>query len=550
MLHRLSGAHAVVDALVRHGVTTLFTVPGEQIDPLCDALHDADGSLRLIQTRHEQGAAYLAYGYARSTGRAGCFAVVSGPGFLNSTAALATGYAGYAPMLCIAGQIPQDQIGRGLGVLHETPDQPAVMRAVTTWSARIERPADTPPLVDEAFRQLRRDRPGPVALEVPNDVLRAEEDVPFGAPPEPAPPPAEPDPVRIGAAARLLAQARRPLIFVGGGAVDAGDELLAVAELVQAPVTANVSGRGIIDARHYLAQTSPAGHRMWHEADVVLAVGTRFHQPQSQWGLDDKLAVVRVDIDPSAADRVHPPAVSIVADAKASLGALLDELRRTITARPSRRAELLTVRARLTADFATLSPQYEYLMAIRDELPEDGFFVEELTQVGYVARFAFPVYRPRTYVPATYQGTLGFGFPTALGVKVANPDRAVVSVCGDGGFLYGVAELATAALHGIAVVVVVFTDNRYGNVARSQREAYGRTIGVDLRNPDFVRLAESFGVTGVRATGPDRLRAELRTALGRSGTTVIEVPVGELPSPWSYIRMPRVRPVPAGGADD
>jgi acetolactate synthase-1/2/3 large subunit len=534
-----TSADLIAETLVRHGVDTIFAVPGEQIDPLFAALADRREQIRVLHTRHEQGAGYMAYGYARATGRPGVYAVVSGPGLLNTTAALATGYAGNAPMLCIAGQVPADMIGRGLGVLHATPDQPAVMRALTKWTTRVERPEDGGRVVAEAIRRARSGRPRPVAVEVPTDVLGGGTDA-EPVDPESADPPPAPEPSAVRAAAALLAEAQAPLIVVGGGAVDAGPELRAVAELLQAPVVSHISGRGVLGAEHPLAVTAPVGNRLWADADAVLAVGTRLFQPQTQWGLDE-LAVVRVDIDPAEINRVRSPAVPIVADAKEALAALAAELERKDVERPSCASRLAALRQQVAAEYGHLQPQLDYLDAIRAELPADGFFVDELTQVGYVARFAFPVLQPRTYVPSTYQGTLGFGFPAALGVKVANPDRAVVCVCGDGGFMYGVQELATAVLHGIGVVTIVFNDGSYGNVERSQQEAFGHAIGTDLHNPDFVQLAELFGAVGARARTPHELRTKLRRALTHRGPTLIEVPVGEMPSPWRFIRLPRVR---------
>lgn len=538
---RLTCAQVIVEMLVRHGVDTLFTVPGEQIDPLFAALHKHRDAIRVIQTRHEQGAAYMSYGYARSTGRIGVYAVVSGPGFLNTTAALATGYAGSTPMLCLSGQIPRAMNGRGLGVLHAIPDQSAIMRSLTKWTARVEHVVDGARLVNEAFRQLQSGRPCPVALEVPMDVLSLSADVQC-ADPERLPSAPTPDPGAIKHAAELLNRARRPLIMVGGGAAEAGEDLLAVAELLQAPVVANTSGRGIISANHYLSFTAPAGHHLWADADVVLAVGTRLFQQQMEWGLDDDLKIVRIDIDPAELERIQSPTVPIVADARASLAALYNQLDPPSDRRGSRKNELTAIKDRFAVEFAEFGPHYEYLMTIRDELPEDGYFVDELTQVGYVAQFAFPVYHPRTYIPATYQGALGYGFAAALGVKIAHPEKAVVSVCGDGGFMYNVQELATAVLHKIGVVAVVFSDNAYGNVRRSQSVSFGSTLASDLYNPDFASLAETFGAAGVRATSAGELRREIRRAFARSGPTVIEVPVGEMPSPWSFIRLGRARP--------
>ncbi len=297
----------------------------------------------------------------------------------------------------------------------------------------------------------------------------------------------------------------------------------------------------IVSDRHYLAQNLLAGHEWWRGADVVLAVGTRFNQPQTRWGLDGDIKVIRIDLDPVEITRVARPAVAIVADAKEALAALSGALAGKEHA--SRKDELEALKAKTQARLReTLGPQCEYLDAIRAELPDEGIYVEDLTQVGYVGRLAFPVYRPRTYIHSGYQGTLGFSYATALGAKVARPDVPVVSISGDGGFMYNVQELSTAALHGIDAVAIVFADGAYGNVRRMQKNDYGnRLIAVDLLNPNFPKMAESYGIAGVRAQSPDALRRELAAALKRRGPSLIEVPVGDMPDPWPTLVMPRVR---------
>src|SRR6266566_4845990 len=262
---RMTGGGALVEMLRRHEVDTIFALPGVQNDALFVAFYDAGEALRVIHTRHEQGAAYMAFGYARASGRVGTYAVVPGPGLLNTTAALSTAYATNAPVLCISGQIPSDLIGRGFGLLHEIPDQLGVLRSLTKWSARISHPTQTGTLVNDAFRQLRDGRPRPVALEMPLDVMALETEV--GLPdPQPALPAPSPDGELIAQAAKLLAAAKQPLIYIGSGASEAGAEVLALAERLQAPVTTYTGGKGIVSDRHYLAQNLLAGHELWRGA--------------------------------------------------------------------------------------------------------------------------------------------------------------------------------------------------------------------------------------------------------------------------------------------
>ncbi len=539
---RMTGGQAMVRSLIAHGVDTVFGIPGVQMDHFFNALYDERNSIRVIHTRHEQGAAYMAYGYAAATGRVGTVAVVPGPGLLNATAALSTAYANNAPVLCVSGQIPSQLIGRGVGVLHEIPDQLSLIRGLTKWAARADHPREAPDLIREAFRQLSTGRIRPVEIEMALDVLELEAEVEIGEPASP-PPPAQPDPDLIEKAAALLGGAARPLIFAGGGAVDAGPELLALAEALQAPVIASRNALGVIDDRHYLSQNLVTGHRLWADADVVLGVGTRLNPQIPTWGVDGELKFIRIDIDPVEITRVHRPAVGIASDARCGLAALNDRLGRHNSARASREGELTGMKAAIRAEFhETLGPQMAFLDAIRAELPDDGIFVEELTQVGYVSRLAFPVYHPRGFIGTGYQGTLGFGFATALGVKIARPDVPVVAISGDGGFMYNVQELSTAVQQGIGLVTVIFRDNAFGNVRRMQVEDHGgKVLATDLHNPDFVKLAELFGAQGLRANDAEELRAALRRGFETAGPTIIEVPVGEMPSPWDYLFLKRAR---------
>src|SRR5712672_4291329 len=240
---RMTGGGALVEMLRRHGVDTLFALPGVQNDALFEALYDAAETLRVIHPRHEQAAAYMAFGYARASGKVGAYAVVPGPGVLNTTAALATAYATNAPVLCISGQIPSNLIGRGFGLLHEVPDQLAILRGLTKWAERVNHPTETGKLVNEAFRQLRDGRPRPVALEMPLDIMALETEVALPARGE-SPAITMPDPELIDKAAALLADSKKPLLFVGGGAVAAAVEVLAIAEMLQAPVVSYTGGKG------------------------------------------------------------------------------------------------------------------------------------------------------------------------------------------------------------------------------------------------------------------------------------------------------------------
>ena len=536
---RMTTAQAVVGTLVANEIDTVFCLPGVQNDHLFDALHAARNSIRPIHTRHEQATAYMALGAAMATGKPQVYTVVPGPGFLNTTAALSTAYACNAPVMALIGQIPAAAIGRGYGLLHEIPDQLAIMRGLTKHAARIRGPAEAPALVGEAFRQMRDGRPRPVALECAIDVWNRAADVVLPAGPT-LPEPLAIDSDAIGRAAALLARAERPLIVVGGGAQDASPEVTRLAELLQAPVMSHRMGRGILDSRNPLSVNIHSGHSLWGSADVVLAVGTRLQAQIQGWGTDRTLKIIRIDADPEELDRIEAPAIGITGDAAATLRALLAAL--PAQPRAARTEELLAIRAKSEAALSVLQPQIDLLRAIRDVVPEDGVIVDELTQLGYAGRMVMPTYRPRTFLSPGYQGTLGWGLSTAMGAKVARPDAAVVSITGDGGFMFQVQELATAVQHRIPVVVVLVNDGAYGNVRRTQINAYGgRVIASELGNPDFIALAESFGAQGLRAESPDALRGALEIGLSSDRPTVIEVPASQMPDPWGFLRMPRNR---------
>jgi acetolactate synthase-1/2/3 large subunit len=538
----MTGARALVRSVVAHGVETIFALPGVQMDHFFNALYDEGNAVRVIHVRHEQAAAYMAYGYAHSSGRVGAYAVVPGPGLLNTTAALATAYGCNAPVLCLAGQVPSYALGRGYGMLHEIPDQLAILRGLTKWAERIDHPTEAPGRVREAFRQLRGGRPRPVGLEMSMDVMAQETEVELVEPLDGLAP-LEPDAARVEQAAELLAGAARPLIFAGGGVHGAEAELRALAEALEAPVVTHRMGRGALSDRHHLALTQPAGHRLWAEADVVLAVGSRLQHQRMVWGTDDKLKIIHVDVDPIELKRHGRPTVGILGDAGRTLVALLAALPGG-GERPSREAEMAELKASVTAEFDhKLGPQMAYVRALREALPEDGILVNELTQVGYVAQVTFPVYRPRAILSSGYQGTLGYGLATALGAKVANPERPVLSINGDGGFMYNVQELSTAVKHNIDVVAVVFSDGAFGNVRRMQENDHGgRVIASELANPDFVRLGESFGIGARRAETPDKLRTAIEEAFAAKGPWLIDVPVGAMANPWPLIMPGRNRP--------
>jgi len=537
----MSTAEVAVESLIAHGLDTVYALPGIHNDHLFDAFHRAAGRLKVVHTRHEQGAAYMALGAALATGRPQAYAVVPGPGLLNSSAALLTAYGMNAPVLGLIGQIPAGAIGQAQGHLHEIRDQAGIIKRLVDHYAYIGGPAEAAPKLAKAFRAMAAGRPGPAAVECAIDVWgRRGKVAPVAPPATPRAPHIDDDAVRR--AAKVLAKAKRVLIVCGGGAQGAAPEVSLLSDLLQAPVLGYRRGRGVLDSRNPFSVTLPLGRDLWGEADAVLAVGTRLLMQMQNWGVDRDLSIVRVDADPEEPARLLKPKEALIGDAAPILRRLLEELVKVNPRRASRRAEMLERQARLRQRLAKLAPQLAYLEAIRAELPEDGIFVDEVTQVGFAARLALPVYKPRTFLSPGYQDNLGWGYATALGAQHARPDVPVLSINGDGGFLYTANELATAMHHRIPLVAVVFVDSAFGNVRRIQEEVFGnRLIACDLTNPDFVKYAESFGAAGRRARNPDELRVALREAFAAREPTLIEVPVGPMPSPWEFILMPKVR---------
>ena len=535
----MTSGQALVKSLISHGVDTVFGLPGVQTYALFDAIHEHQDQLHYVGSRHEQGAAYMAFGYAKSTGRVGVYTVVPGPGVLNTTAALCSAYAANTPVLCLTGQVPSKGIGSGAGHLHELPDQLATLRLLTKWAARVDAPEQVPAIMDEAFRQMTSGRQRPVAIEVPWDVLLKKGDIALHSmeSANDAEGAQSFDSRSIDEAVALIRGAQQPMIMVGSGAMNAGAEVLELAQRIQAPVVSFRSGRGVVSDESNYGFTCAEGYEWWGKTDLLIGIGSRLELQYMRWpSRPPNLKLLRIDIDPAELARLKPQA-GILGDSRAALLELNASLKRVGFNPHSREQDFVSVKQQTQKNIQEVQPQMDYLRAIRDVLPHDGFFVEEISQVGFTSYFGFPIYHPRTFVTCGYQGTLGFGFPTALGVKVGNPSKAVVSITGDGGFMFGVQELAAAVQHDINLVTVLFNNNAFGNVLRDQQTKFRGPMGSELRNPDFVKLAESFGAQGFRAHTPAELRKHVEHGLGQKGPVLIEVPIpqGSEVSPWKYL---------------
>jgi len=541
---RMTGGQALARQLKREGVRDVFGIPGVQLDWATDALNDVSASIRYVTPRHEQATSYMADGYARTTGRPGVCMVVPGPGLFNALSGMATAYACSSRVLCISGQIRSDLIGKGYGMLHEVKDQSRTLASVTKWNGLARRPEEVAPLVNEAFRQLLSGRPQPVGLELPPDVLAGHGDVDLL--PSAVPEVSRVDSQLLGEAVERLSTAVSPVIYVGGGGVvsRAEKELVRLAELLQAPVVMSDSGRGAVSDRHPLALTQLGGRCVLPLADVVLVVGSRFltalGRPVSELP-GQQFVYLNLDVHDMGEPR--PVGLKLQADSRSALQDICDALPRQH--RASREQQVIRVRGWCAAQTALIEPQMAYLRVLRDCIPEEGILVGELTQVGYAASFGYPVYRPGSYLTPGYQGTLGYGFATALGAALGNPGRSVVSITGDGGFGWNLQELATMAKYRPDLVLVVFSDDAFGNVRRIQDSVFQRRIGTDLCNPDFVKLAEAFGIDAIRVESPEGLQTCLAAAIRRGGSSLIEVRVAAMPGGWHLIHAHLQPPQPA-----
>ena len=535
----MTGAQALTRSLAREGVEVVFALPGVQVMDAFDAFY-AEPSIRVILVRHEQSAAYMADGYARTTGKPGVGLVVPGPGALNTTAALGTAYATSSPVLLVSGQIESYNLGHNRGALHEVGEQLDVFKHLTKWQHRTTNAAEIPAMVHTAMEHLLTGRPRPVELEIPWDVLPATADV---EPPEPEVfPKTRPNPESVREAVELLAHARRPLIWAGGGAREAelSPELLELAESLNAPIITTAQGKGAVREDHPLSIGSyyyghGPGRLAMPQADVVLVVGSRFFlTPPADWGIQPHQKLVQIDADPEEVGRNAEPAVGMAADGKLALQDLLAELCGRSRASEWTPDSLAAIKQQAYEDVKGMAPlQVEIIEAIRRELDDDAIVVSGITNLGYWSNLAFPVLAPRTYITSGYFATLGFAFPTALGAKVGNPDRQVVCLTGDGGFGYASSELATAVQEGINAVTLVFNNQSLGASYSDQMGRFGgRVIGTRLHNPDYAKLAEAYGAQGVKLSGHEELGNALRSALRAEEPVLIEVPVPNLVPPF------------------
>jgi len=517
------GGHVVVECLEALGAETAFGLPGIHALAIWDGLRES--RLRYLGFRTELNAGFAADGYARASGKPAPLLLSTGPGALNSLTALMEAASAHVPVVAIASQIPSELIGRGRGYLHELRDQRASFAPLVKWTGRAERAADLPDLLAEAWRQALTPPSGPVFVEIPVDVLTGEAGV---------------EPVDeldwevaastvpgVEEAVRVIAAAERPVLWAGGGVSRSGawPELAALAERVQAPVATSYMGKGTFPEDHQLAAGSAADEAAFKElvegADVLVCIGTELGaETTGQYSLSPGGQIVQID---AAAERIGStyPALGLVGDAKAVLGAILERLP---AREPDGQAERAAteVRDRIGRGLDEQGRELErgLLETIREALPRDAVHAWDMTILAYWAGAHFPALSPRRFLYPLGSGTLGYAWPAALGAKAALPDAPVLAVAGDGGFLYNVAELASARQNHLGAKLLLVDDGGYGILREYQRDSFGETFAVDLVQPEFVELAEAFGVP-VRSTAPETLGEDLAWALAEEGPAVV-----------------------------
>ena len=544
----MTGGEALITSLAKEGVEVIFGLPGVNLMAALDALYHQN-QVRWLGVRHEQTTAYMAYGYARTTGKIGVAMVVPGPGALFAASALGTAYAASTPVLLISGQVESYNLGQERGALHEVVDQLEVFQNITKSRHCAMSVEEIPGAVQEAMHHLKTGRPRPVYLEIPWDIMDSSAEVKIPEP-EPISLP-QPEVTQIQAAAQLMASASRPIILAGGGIITSGasEELGQVAERLNAPVIFTRDAKGAIRDDHpfslgsfysdYDCEYGP-DRKTLPEADVLLVVGSRLYRVPSVLPYGPNQKVIQIDVDAEEVGKnqalVH---LGIISDARLALSSLLKELpkKSRSTWQPE---EVNEIRKAVMAKLQEAAPlQLSIIRDLRNELSEDAILIPGGTNVGHWCNFAYPALQPRTYLTESYFGAIGWGFPTALGAKVGNPQKQVVVLSGDGGFMYALSELATAVQEGLNVVTLVFVDGAFGTCLHIQQQHFeGKVMGTRLHNPDFARLAESFGARGIKLSHPDELRDGLRSALAEDCPVVVEIPVPDMVPPWEMLLNP------------
>ena len=535
----ITGGQSLIRCLYKEGVRVIFGLPGIQLyHALAPIL--SYSNFKFITTRHEQATTYMADGYARASGKVGVAMVVPGPGLQNASAGITNAYASSSSVLIISGQINRNKISKDVGVLHEINDQIDIIKPITKWQIRVMKASKISSAVKKAFLKIRTGRPRPIEIEIPPEALSE-----FSANKnylQAKIPKSVISNKSLNTAAKILINSKNPIIWAGGGVhiSEASNELLALAKYLQIPVITTPEGKGSISDKHYLSLGSPQGRStgnskdplrdFFYKCDVILAVGTRFANAEAK----SSQKVIQIDIDQKEIGRNHKNTLGILGNARQVLQQLLKNVKLKTKPRKNKKTIYQKMRwNRYDNPSNRVEPLASYVKALRSAIPNDGILVADMTTVAYYARAHYQTYKPRSYFTSSYSGNLGSAFPTSLGIKIAKPNKVVLSISGDGGFLFNSQELATAAQFRINVIAVVFNDESYGNVKRDMKSLFNnKSIGSELKNPNFMKLAESYGVIGMRATSPNLLKKCIKKAITLNKTVLIEVPTGETPSPF------------------
>lgn len=516
----------LVSLLQAYGVDTVFGIPGVHTVELYRGL-PATG-IRHITPRHEQGAGFMADGYARASGRPGVCLIITGPGMTNIATAMAQALADSIPMLVISSVNRSYQLGLGEGRLHEMPHQSDTIAGVSVFSHTLLRADELPQVLARAFAVFTSERPGPVHIEIPLDIITATaghlDTTPFALPGPPGPAPAG-----IAQAADALARAQRPLIAIGGGCINASAELIALAETLGAPVVNTVNAKGVMPYSHPLAVggsgSSEAIRREFEQADVVLAVGTEFSETDYDFFFSGPVIIggtlLRVDIDPRQLSRNVRAQVAIQSDAKLALQALNTALGASQPGTADGEQRAAGLRSALTG---TGDKRYEaFFNTLREALPE-VIIAGDSTQPTYYAWLHYETEKARRYFhSASGFGTLGYAIPAAIGAKLAQPRLPVIGLIGDGAAQFSIGELASAVEVGLPVIFVIWNNSGYGEIKRFMEEANVTRTGVDIFTPDFIGLGRAFGCEAVAVNNLQELGSELLAANARALPTLIEV---------------------------
>lgn len=537
-MKRMRGGHALARMLKVHGVEFVFGIPGSHILSIYDGLLD-DATITPISTRHEQGAAFMADGYARVARKPGVALVTAGPGLLNAMTGMLEAYQSSSPVLLICGEVDTEHLHKGWGALHELDNQVGILESVTKWRTCVADITEIPAAVSEAFEQMHTGCPKPVALSIPYDVLDAEAEFEIsGNEQEPARPKAKEE--QIGKLADILESSESPVIYAGWGAAwsEAGEELKDLSEALRCPIVTSERGKGILGDNYpnMLGNLGQGGAVLgaFVRTDAVLAVGTRFDELSTfQWKLQlpEGCKLVHIDIDEAQIGKIYPVTLGIAGDAKTVLRQTLDELgSRQMPERPNRSAEFAEIKKK-PREQRKGTKGLAYMEALGDAMPSDAIALPDTTLASaWTGRF-LPSYRPRSYLTPGGSTTMGFALPAAVGAKLAAPDRPAIAIMGDGGFMFTAPELATAVQNEVNIVVIIFNDKGYGWIKFMQDMYFGRRIQTELANPDFMKLAESFGIQATRVDTPEGLSAALASAVRADSSVLIEV-VDDIGSPY------------------